>query len=121
MNLTAILIVVVMWGASVGGAFWYGTEVGSDHEVAAKARDTEVARIATEAATVAAASAIAGIEVKNVTLTRKLEREVLTREVFRDCRSGPEPVRLLNAGSAIAPAGPAASAGGQLPTAGPAR
>ena len=37
MNPHALLAGVVLWGASVGGAFWYGTGVGRDGEVAKQA------------------------------------------------------------------------------------
>ena len=121
MNLYALLIGAVMWLGTLTAAFFYGVNTGDDHATAAVAREDRVARVATAAAVSAAASAIAGIEVKNVTIQRKLEREVLTREVFRDCRSGPDAVQLLNASSAIDPAGAASAAGGQLPASGPAR
>lgn len=121
MSLYGLLVGGLLWLGSLTAAFFYGVNVGDDRATAAVAREERVARVATAAAVSAAASAIAGIEVKNVTIQRKLEREVLTREVFRDCRSGPDAVQLLNASSAVAPAGPAAAASGQLPASGAAR
>lgn len=110
-----------MWLGTLTAAFFYGINVGDDHATAAVAREERIGRVATAAATSAAASAIAGIEVKNVTIQRKLEREVLTREVFRDCRSGPDAMQLLNASPGIASAESAAAPGGQLPASGAAR
>lgn len=111
----------LLWGASTLGAFFYGTTVGKDSLTAQVAREDKIAAKATEAAASAAAVAISGIEVKNVSITQKMQREVLTREVFRDCRSGDDAVRLLNSAPGIAPAGPGAAGGGQLPASGAAR
>lgn len=111
----------LLWAASTLGAFFYGTKVGDDAQTALVAREDKIAAKATEAAASAAAVAISGIEVKNVTVQQKLQREVLTREVFRDCRSGGSAVELLNTSPGIAPAGPGAAGGGQLPASGAAR
>lgn len=121
-TLYGALIAALLWCCSVGAAYFYGVEVGDDRKTAEVAREDKVAAIATSAAASAAANAISQIEVKNVTIQGKLQREVLTREVFRDCRSGDDAVRLLNASPAIAAAsGPGALGGGQLPAAGSAR
>lgn len=44
----------------------------------------------------AAADRIAQITVKNQTIIQRVERETIEKPVFRDCRSGPDAVRLLN-------------------------
>lgn len=121
MNLYALLAAGLLWAASAASAYFYGVNVGDDHATAAVAREERIGRVAAAAATSAAASAISGIEVRNVTIQNKLQREVLTREVFRDCRSGDDAVRLLNAGTAIAAAAASASGGGKLPVPGAAR
>jgi len=111
----------LLWGASIGATGWWFYGAGQDHCKAVEARDEEVARIATEAATSAAASAIAKIEVKNTTIRQTLEKEVHEKTVFRDCRSGPDAVRMLNSSPAIAASGPEPVGGGQLPASGAAR
>lgn len=75
---------------------------------------------AADASAQAAAKAISQIEVKHVTVRQQLEREIQTREVFRDCRSGPDAVSLLNRSPGIAPSA-SAPGGGQLPPAGATR
>jgi len=96
MNPYAILALVVAWGASAGGAFLYGQKVGGDHEKATQAAVEKSINDTREAAQRGAADAIAKISVKNVTINRKLETEVREKPVFRDCRSGPDSVRLYN-------------------------
>ena len=49
-----------------------------------------------QAAQAGAAAEIAKLEVKNVTIRQAIQREIVTKEVFRDCRSGPLAVSLLN-------------------------
>jgi hypothetical protein len=121
MNPYALLVGALVFAGAVSSAYFYGIEVGSDREVAADAREKKIAAIATDAAASAAANAISRIEVKNVTIQNKLQREVLTREVFRDCRSGDNAVQLLNSGPAIAPAASGAAGSGQLPASGASR
>lgn len=121
MNLYALLIAALLGVGASTAAFFYGVDVGDDRATAAVAREERIGRVATAAATSAAASAIAGIEIKNVTIQQKLQREVLTREVFRDCRSGDTALQLLNALPAVAQTGASAAAGRQLPASGAAR
>lgn len=120
MNPYAMLGAGLLWISSLVAAAWWGIGVGQDREIATQARETHVAAVATEAAASAAAAAISKIEVRNVTINKALEREVLTREVFRDCRSGAAAVQLLNATPGIAAAA-SAPGGGELPASGAAR
>ena len=110
MNPWAILGAVLLIGGLVGAAYRQGREYGE------KTREETLARAAADSAASAAAAAISRIEVRNVVVNKALEREVLTREVFRDCRSGPDAVRMLNSTPGIAaPAGAASAGGGELP------
>lgn len=120
MNPYALLAIVIAAGAAVGGAYYQGRKDGEATVEAAAAREERIGQIAGTAAAASAAEAISKQEVKNVTITQKLQREVVTKEVFRDCRSGPDAVGLFN--SAIPGAAPAGSAPdrGKLPTADPA-
>lgn len=120
MTPSGLLAVVLVWGASVAGASWWFYGAGQDAEIAAQAREDKAADVAARIGADAAAKAISSIEVKHVTITKALEREVQTREVFRDCRSGPDAVRLLNSGPGFAAGGADAPAGGELPASGPA-
>lgn len=114
----ALLALVLAWCASVGAAGWWAYGAGQDAEIATQAREDKAADQAARIAADTAAKAISSIEVRNVTITKALEREVQTREVYRDCRSGPDAVGLLNATPGIAAGRPDAAAGGELPATG---
>jgi len=96
MNLTLLLSLAFAWAVSVAAAGFYGLGVGRDLEEAAAAREERLILTVNEKTLQATAEAIANIEVKHVTVTQKLQKEVFSRETFRECVSGPEPVRLFN-------------------------
>lgn len=100
--------------AITGGAYWAGHAAGTDAQAARQQRDTDLVAQAGEAAASAAAAAINKIEVKHVTVTQALQREVVDRPVYRDCRSGPDAVGMFNSTIPAAGAEPAPG-GGQLP------
>jgi uncharacterized protein (UPF0333 family) len=75
----------VAWAASVAGAFFYGQGIGEDRETAARARDDQVAAIATEAAASAAAHAISNLKVRHVTIKQQAETVIRDNPVYRDC------------------------------------
>lgn len=104
--ITAVLAVFIACGAS----YLQGREDGRDKCVAESVRDVQVAQIASEAAAASAAEAISRIEVRHATVRQTLEREIVEKPVFRDCRSGADAVRLFN--STLDPAASAASAPG---------
>lgn len=92
------------------GTHWWAFQTGKDAELGVQAREDAIAIKAADSAASAAVAAINRIEVKHVTIRQELEREIRTREVFRDCRSGPGPVGLFNSSipgyaAASAPAG----------------
>ena len=118
MNLQLIGLAVA--AAAWFGSCWWAYGAGQASEQATQYREAKAAESATQAAAQAAAEAISKIEVRNVTITKALQREVFEREVFRDCRSGPDAVRLLNATPGIDPAA-SAPGGGELPAPGAAR
>jgi len=113
-----ILSFVVAWAGSVAAAGWWSYGAGQDHEIAVQSREDAAGRRAADIAADVSAKAIAKLEIKHVTIRQDLEREVQTREVYRDCRSGPDAVRLLNATIGAEPAAPDAARGGELSTAG---
>jgi len=120
MNPYTLLAVVVAVGAAVGGAYPQGRKDGAATVEAAAAREERIGKIAGAAAAASAAEAISKQEIRHVTVTQKLQREVIEKPVFRDCRSGPDALSLFN--SAIPGAAPAGSAPdrGQLPAPNPA-
>jgi len=98
MNPYVLLAAGIFWVASVAGAGWYGIGVGRDGEIAGQAKINQAINDTKEQAQQGAAAAIAKIEVKNVTINRKLETEVREKPVFRDCRSGHDSMQLYNSG-----------------------
>ena len=104
----------LVWVASIAAAGWWAYGAGQDSELATKAREDRTAAIATESAASAAAAAINRIEVKHVTVRQQLEREVIDRPVYRDCRSGPDAVGLFNSAIPASAAEPGPG-GGELP------
>ena len=107
----------VLFGVVTGlSGYLRGYSAGEDHIRAQQRAQEDIIREAIDASSQAAASAIAQIKVRHVTVNQKLEREIVEKQVFRDCRSGPDAVRLWNStlpGAAEAPAQPASS--GVLP------
>lgn len=101
-------------GALVGAAVCTGAgwRLGIDH-MKAKALDAETVRQETiQAAQLGAAEAISKIEVKQQTVIQKVQHEVQTNTVYRDCVVPPDGVRMLN--DAIAGAGEGSAGGGAV-------
>jgi len=113
-----ILVVVLGWGASVGGAFFYGQDVGRDGEIAKQAAVDKAIEETRRAAQEGAANAIAKIKITNTTIRGKTETIVRENTVYRDCRHDPVGVLLINEAltGRAEPAG-----GGELPGADAAR
>lgn len=114
MNPWLLLAIVLGWGASVGGAFFYGEGVGEAREKAGQADREALVREVRDAGQKGAADAIAKLKPRNVTIRQELEREIQTNTVYRDCRVPPGGVRLANEAltGRAEPAG-----GGELPRA----
>ena len=97
-QITAVLIALIV---AAGGGFHVGLKLKQGEWDAARVASSETM----QAAQAGAAEAIAKLEVKNVTIRQAVQREVVTKEVFRDCRSGPIALGLLNsAAGASSPA-----------------
>ncbi len=118
-----LALIVACWVASMAlcaaGAGWWAYGAGRNAEVATRSREDQAAARAADAAASAAAAAIARIEVKHITVRQQLEQEVRTREVYRDCRTGPDAVRLFN--STLPGAAASTPGDGSLPAADPDR
>lgn len=115
LNPWVLLGLLVAWAASLGGAFVYGQATKADAVEAQAAREEKVAQKAADAATVAAAVAIARIKPINTTIRQETEREVRTNTIYADpgCRHPPEQLQRLNA--ALTGTGPERAASGVLP------
>lgn len=96
MNLYLILGLVIAWGASVGGAFLYGTGVGADQTIATQAKVDQAIRDTREAAQQGAADAIAQLKPVNKTIVQRTQREITENVVYRDCRVPAAGLQLAN-------------------------
>lgn len=121
MNPYLLLAVGAAWLGSVGATGWWAYGAGKNAELATQVREARVAQVSREAASTAAAKAIAEIEVKNVTIRQPLETIIRTERVFTDCRSGADAVRLLNSTPGVAPAASQPAGARVVPPARPAR
>lgn len=114
-NPYSLIAIAGAWAISVAGASYWAYGAGQDKEIAAQARESKASVQAAEIAARVSAEAIARIEIKNVTVRQALEREVITRDVYRDCRTGPSAVQLLNSTPGIAQPAAQPASGGKLP------
>lgn len=98
MNPWALLGGVAVWLGSVAGAYLYGHTAGENSQIAQRVRDEHVATVAAEAAASAIAASIPKITVQHRTVRQEVEREIQTRDVYRDpdCRTGADSLRLFN-------------------------
>ena len=100
--------------AAYGAGRWDGARL----ERESQQRAEETARRATEAALAATAEAISKITVKHQTIRQEVQREIVEKPVYRDCRADPGVLQLYNA--AKTGAEPEPVGGSELPGAGPA-
>lgn len=103
---------------AVLSAGYGGFRLGVDHEVAARTREDQHVAKAVEAANDAAALAISKIRVRHSQITNEVQREIIEKTVYRDCRHSPDGLRLVN--QALSGGGAIPAGGGKLPAADPA-
>lgn len=114
MNPYTILGAVVLLVATHSGAAWWAHGVGRDGEIAKQASAEKIRQETREAAMEGTAHAIAKIEIKQQTIVQKVQHEVQTNTVYRDCVVPADGVRLLNdAIAGKAEGGPSGSRGVQ--------
>lgn len=82
--------------ALVTGAYIYGRHDGRQLAEAHQLQLAEVAKTAQEAASRSAAEAIAKIEVRHITIRQEIQREILEKPVYRDCRHDDVGLSLVN-------------------------
>ena len=99
MNPWAILAALLLIGALTGGAYRQGRADGEAKIEAQQAREDAIAAKASDAAASAIAAAIPKITVRHQTVRQELEREIQTREVYRNgaCDTGPDSLQRFNA------------------------
>lgn len=91
---------LIALAAAFAGTGWVSYSTGHDNGrntvLAAQKAADDVRAETLQIAQQGAAQAIATIEVKNVTITRKIEREIQENTVYRDCRHSAEQLRDIN-------------------------
>ncbi len=78
------------------GAYFKGCNDGADLAEGQQAREDQIAATAFSAAQRGAAKAIAGIEIRNVTIKQRVETEIREKPVYADCRHSPDGLRVIN-------------------------
>jgi hypothetical protein len=114
-NPYTLIAIAGAWAVSLAGASYWAYGAGQDKEIAAQARESKASLQAAEIAARVSAEAISKIEVRNVHVRQALEREVITRDIYRDCRTGPGAVQLLNSTPGIAQPAAKPASSGELP------
>ena len=99
------------------GTYFYGRNDGSQIEKAKHLEAAAVVEAARDAMIQAAAESIQKIEVRHQTIRQEVQREVIEKPVFRECRNTPDSFRLLN--DALQNRQPEPPDSGILPTPGP--
>lgn len=95
-NPWVLLAVLCAWLASLGGTAWYFEGVGEARVIAQQAHDDKVRQKTFEAAQAGAAASIAANKPVNQTIVQKVQREVQTNTIYRDCKLLPDGLRLAN-------------------------
>lgn len=91
-------ILIGLLGAALAFAAgtWYGTGLGEDKEFSKRAREDSLVQKVTDAGQKSAASEIAKIKPRNVTIRQETEREIRTNTVYADCKLTDGVYRNLN-------------------------
>lgn len=92
MNPYLLLGILAVTAGLCAGSF----KLGMDHQVATEEDKRELVAEAADAAGNAAAAAIAALSPKYTTIHNKLEREIETHTVYRDCKLSPDGLLLAN-------------------------
>jgi hypothetical protein len=96
MNPYAILAAVLLWGASVGGAFFYGQGIGKDSQIAKEADIKTAIADTRQAALEGAADGIAKSKVRSTIIQGRVETIVRDNVVYRECAHAPDGLRNVN-------------------------
>lgn len=111
-SLWAVILGALLGVGVLGGTAWKAYRLGQDSILAQEARDNQVRFETLQLAQQAAAEEIRKIEVRNVTIRQKVERETRIEPRYSECVNTDGVMQSINA----ALAGSAAPArGGELP------
>lgn len=92
---TALIALVAVIASGLGSGY-AGWTLSRDYYAAKAIETKELIERAAQASREAAATAISGIEVKNVRITQKLETEIREKPVYRDCVADDSVLALTN-------------------------
>jgi hypothetical protein len=115
MKLNELLIVVLLWVASIAGAFWFGMDHKGAVDQAKKAEVKQAIEDTRKAANEGAADAISKIIVRNTTVQGRVETIVRDNPVYRDCSHDDATLRLLNSALTGRASGAGPTGNGSLP------
>src|SRR5688572_25815180 len=96
LNPYMIIVALVALGALVGGVGWKSYRLGQDYVIAAQAKEQAAIQATVNAMIAAGAKEIAKIDVTNKTIIQKVQREVIEKPIYTDCRSGADSLQQFN-------------------------
>lgn len=95
-NPWVLLALLLLWWGSVVSAYLKGQATGRESQRAEQAKIEAVATQVREDAQQGAADAIAKIKIVNTTIQQRIQKEVYTSIVYRDCKHTPDGLRAVN-------------------------
>jgi hypothetical protein len=96
MNIQALLLAIILWGASLFGMFLYGNNNGKSIEQAKQAAVYAAIEDTRKIAMLGAADAISKIVVRNTTVQGKVETIVRDNPIYRDCKHDADSLSVIN-------------------------
>lgn len=109
------IIAAVLFAGALAGTAYQSFQMGKDSIIAAQAKENKIVEDTREQARLGAADAIAKIDIKQVTIQGRLQKEISTNTVYRDCVTPANGLRALNDALTNTDSGP--SSGSELPQA----
>ena len=94
--LQIVAIGTLVTGLCSAAAYFKGQADGQEIQVGRQSKADELVQQVRDASIQGAAEAIAKIEVKHVTIQGRLQREVQTNTVYRECEHTPAGLMLIN-------------------------
>ena len=91
-----MLIYIIAAVLALGGTAFQAYRMGQDSVIADNARAEKLITQVRDEAKQGAADAIAKIDIKQVTIQGRLQKEIQTNTVYRDCAHSPDGLRSIN-------------------------
>lgn len=107
MNIYVMLVVGALLFAGLAKSHFMAYDAGKNAQIVKQKESDDLITKVKDEARQGAAEAIAGIEIKRVTVQGRLQTEIQTNTVYRDCINTPDGLRALNEVLANSPARPA--------------